>query len=283
MSKIEYNSNYFKLTYTIENNATHETIPFDYYYDTYALTFIIKGEGTCSVEGNTYTISDGDIIILSPDEIRSFKFKDAEYHERLSIYFCNAILSPFLEYDLPLMNVFRCRQLGLGNKYSINSFDSKRVMNIMEQIKSFVKKPVESINTARLHALIIQILFWLYDFSNFSKPYYVSKLKDTIVFETCEYIKKNLEKDLSMKSLQQKLFVSRYQLTKVFIRNMGITLTEYIERKRLNRVISLVANGEKIESASFQAGFNSYSNFYKKFIKYYGISPYKFFINASKK
>ncbi len=64
---------------------------------------------------------------------------------------------------------------------------------------------------------------------------------------------------------------------------MGITLTEYIERKRLNRVISLVANGEKIESASFQAGFNSYSNFYKKFIKYYGISPYKFFINASKK
>ena len=72
--------------------------------------------------------------------------------------FCNAILSPFLEYDLPLMNVFRCRQLGLGNKYSINSFDSKRVMNVMEQIKSFVNKPAEPINTAFGYMILVIFL-----------------------------------------------------------------------------------------------------------------------------
>ena len=282
MSKIIYNSVYFNLSYTIENEPPHETIPFEHYDETCALTFIIKGSGTCLVEGNVYTLSDGDVILLSSDEIRSFKFNDEGCHERLSIYFSDVVLSPFLEYDLPFMKIFRSRVLGFGNKYSIYSYNTERIMSIITEIKKFMVEQVEAVNTARLHIFVVELLFWIYDVGNSHLSHDVSRLNDRTVVEICEYIKKNLDKNLSLTFLRSQLFLSRYQLTKVFYRNMGMSITEYIDRKRLIYVNTLIVNGEKIESASYKAGFNSYSSFYKKFIKYYKVSPQKFFLNNNR-
>ncbi|MBQ6932952.1 MAG: AraC family transcriptional regulator, partial [Clostridia bacterium] len=55
------------------------------------------------------------------------------------------------------------------------------------------------------------------------------------------------------------------------------TVTEYIIQKRLIRVSELVLEGASLENAALSAGFNSYSHFYKMFIKYKGISPKQYF------
>ena len=79
--------------------------------------------------------------------------------------------------------------------------------------------------------------------------------------------------------LQNRFFVSRYQLTEVFRRSTGMTLTGYIIYKRLMFVKSLVRSGEGIENAAYKAGFNTYSHFYKEFKKRYATSPKKYFRN----
>lgn len=58
---------------------------------------------------------------------------------------------------------------------------------------------------------------------------------------------------------------------------MGMNLTEYVTRKRLRKAIALVMNGKEIENFAYKSSFNSYTNFYKKFIKYYNQSPQSFF------
>lgn len=277
MPKTEYNTMYFKLTHTIEETPPHPTIPYNYYDDTYGITILIRGEGTCSVEGNVYEIKDGDLMILSPDEIRSFKFSNHGYHERLSVYFSESVLLPFFEYDLPLMNIFRNRSLGLGNKYSFDGYETEQVRSIFDQLKKFIHKENDPINTARLHALIFQLLFWIYDSRHLGKSHEISSASNSVIFDVCCYIKNNLDKDLSYSTLQKLFWVSRYQLTEVFIRNMGMSLTEYIIRKRLNRAIFLIREGAGIEESAYNAGFRTYSHFYKEFVKYYKKSPRAFF------
>ena len=283
MSKTEYKASYFKVTYTVEEAPPHSTIPYDYYDDTCAITVLIKGRGICSVEGNQYPLSDGDMMLLSPDEIRSFRFEDEGYHERLSVYFSDSILLPLLEYDLPLVKVFHRRVLGIGNKCSFDDYESGRVRSIVEEMKKLATQDHDRINTARLHTLIFQLLFWVYDARRAGEAYDDSALGDSTAFEICKYIKNNLDKDLSYDHLQNALFVSRYQLTEVFTRNVGMTLTEYIVRKRLSKVISLVIGGEGIEAAAYKVGFHSYPNFYKKFVKYYKMSPQSFFKKQCKR
>ena len=277
MPKTEYNSTYFKITHTIEQTPPHSTIPYNYYDDTYCITILLRGEGTCSVEGNVYEIKDGDLMILSPDEIRSFNFDDNGYHERLSVYFSDSVLLPLFEYDLPLMNIFRNRSLGLGNKYSFGEYKTKQVISILDQLKEFVQKETDSINIAKLHTLIFQLLFWIYESHNLKKLHEMSSVSDSAIFNICCYIKNNLDKELSYNTLQKLFLVSRYQLTEVFVRNMGMPLTEYIIRKRLNRTIFLVREGAGIEESAYNAGFHTYSHFYKEFVKYYKKSPRAFF------
>ena len=89
-------------------------------------------------------------------------------------------------------------------------------------------------------------------------------------------ISANISK-LTYEHLQDKFLVSRYQLTEIFRRSTGMTLTEYILQKRLMKVISLVRDGTGIERAAFQAGFRNYSHFYKEFVKHKNISPQKYF------
>jgi AraC-like DNA-binding protein len=277
MAKTEYNATCFKLTHTIEEQPPHPTIPYDYYDDNYAITILIRGEGTCSVEGNVYEIKDGDLMVLSPDEIRSFNFDDNGYHERLSVYFSDSVLLPLFEYDLPLMNIFRNRSLGLGNKYSFGEYKTKQVISILDQLKEFVQKETDSINTAKLHTLIFQLLFWIYESHNLKKLHEISSVSNPTIFNICCYIKNNLDKELSYNTLQKLFLVSRYQLAEVFVRNMGMPLTEYIIRKRLNRTIFLVREGAGIEESAYNAGFHTYSHFYKEFVKYYKKSPRAFF------
>jgi len=279
MPKTEYNSTYFKLTHTIEEQPPHPTIPYNYYDDTYAITILIHGEGTCSVEGNVYEIKDGDLMVLSPDEIRSFKFTDHAYHERLSVYFSDSVLLPFFEYDLPLMNIFRNRSSGLGNRYSLSENNNI----IINQLKELAHKENNSINTARIHGLVLLLLFGIYDARDPQNPQEISAISSPVIFDICCYIKNNLDKDLSYNTLQNKFLVSRYQLSEVFVRNTGMSLTEYIIRKRLNRVVLLVNQGSGIEEAAYSAGFHTYSHFYKEFVKYYKKSPRNFFDNMNTK
>lgn len=279
MIKTEYHSTYFKLTYTLEEEPPHPTIPYHYYQDTYVLTILLHGKGTCSVEGNIYTLESGDLIALTPEEIRSFKFDNNGSHERLSIYFSDSLLLPFLEYDLPLMHIFRNRSLGLGNKYSFHTWETEKVTSIAAQLKTTVLLENNALNTAKLHTLIFQLLFWLYESRHLNSSYEPSSMSNSIIFDICCYIKNNLDQDLSYKMLQNHFFVSRYQLTVVFTRNVGMPLTEYIIRKRLNRVILLVREGAGIEESAYNTGFHTYSHFYKEFVKYYKKSPRAFFDN----
>jgi len=283
MAKTIYNGKLYRITHTIEVEGPHPSIPYDYYDDTFTITALLRGKGGCYVEGNYYPLSDGDIVLLGLNELRNFRFDQEGYHERVSIYFTSALLTPLWEFELPLLSIFRAHPPGCGNKYAAEDYEIEKVQQIFSELIQMTETGKDSLMDARIHLLLLQLLFLLYD-AHEKKSWTLPESKnDSMIMTICRYIHENLTENLTYRHLQEKFPVSRYQLTEIFQQNTGMTLTEYIIAKRLIKVCCLVRDGAGIEEAAFHVGFRNYSHFYKEFLKYYHISPRKYFANKHKK
>ncbi|WP_299455296.1 GyrI-like domain-containing protein [uncultured Microscilla sp.] len=93
-----------------------------------------------------------------------------------------------------------------------------------------------------------------------------------------DFIENNLEADLSLESLSKKAYYSPYHFHRVFSTIIGENLNQYVNRKRIERIASilLIRSDKSIKELAYIYGFNSESSFSRAFKKYYGISPTRF-------
>jgi AraC-like DNA-binding protein len=94
--------------------------------------------------------------------------------------------------------------------------------------------------------------------------------------EILTYVAANLGEDLSYKSLAVKFFLSEKALYKLFCREVGFTLTEYVTSKRIARAEAILLSGGTAAEAAEQSGFGDYSSFYRSFMRHVGVSPSDF-------
>ena len=93
-----------------------------------------------------------------------------------------------------------------------------------------------------------------------------------------DFIENNLDADLSLEYLSRKAHYSSYHFHRVFLTVVNERLNEFINRKRLERIASilLVEPNSTLKDLAYKYGFNSDNSFSRAFKKYYGISPTKF-------
>ncbi len=94
--------------------------------------------------------------------------------------------------------------------------------------------------------------------------------------EIIHFINQNLSGDLSLESLSQRFFTSKYHLLREFKKHTGYTLHNYISKKRLLTAKALLKGGMSINEVCSTCGFNNYSNFIRSFTNAYKISPKKY-------
>jgi len=279
-----WDGKYVKLAYTLEPDGPHLTPLEDHYGNFASITCLLHGSGTCFIEGKTYVMSDGDIILVATNELRSFHYNHGGYHERVSLYLSSTLLAPLWEYELDLWKIFNGHPPGTANKYSLNDPDALNVRHIILQLCHLAAQCGETLTPkedAQLHLLSVQLLFALNEFyerQGLPEPAYEN---DSVVWEICRYIHEHLSEDLSYESLQRALHVSRYYLSVLFRQNTGMTVTEFILQKRLIKVSELDSGGMCISKAAEASGFRNYPHFYKIFVKRKGVSPQKYYASEN--
>ena len=88
------------------------------------------------------------------------------------------------------------------------------------------------------------------------------------------YIEEHLSEDLSVRDLAGVCFVSADHLTRLFKKNTGMTVSEYIQDKRFRLAGELLSRGDlSVSMVSNAVGFGNYSYFTEQFKKYYGMTP----------
>lgn len=103
----------------------------------------------------------------------------------------------------------------------------------------------------------------------FSLKNYSSQIRKAI-----EYIRINLNQNLSLDSISAALYLNPYELSRQFKKETGETITEYINKTRTNEALYILENEDiSITEASYMVGYNDVNYFTKVFKKIKGITP----------
>ena len=88
------------------------------------------------------------------------------------------------------------------------------------------------------------------------------------------YIQKNLTRNIGRSEIAKALYLNPEYLSRLFKREMGIGLSEYLTQERMRLAQSLLKNTSfSISIIASRVGYVNFSHFAKVFKQEFGVSP----------
>ena len=98
-----------------------------------------------------------------------------------------------------------------------------------------------------------------------------------VVVTAKQYINAHLEDRITLDEVAAHVCVSPYYFCKIFKQATGMTLTEYVNRRRVERAKrKLLVPHARVTEVAYDVGYQSLSQFNRSFLKYVGMSPTQF-------
>ena len=230
------------------------------------MLIFISGDAEFRVEGAVYDLNPYDTVIASNYEMhRIIHHSDAPY-ERIVI---NIPVDFFADNNCEeFSGLFFNRAPGEHNLISGAAAENTYFKNACERLVHYAENGESDIVLNCVIIEMISILFKCRDKSAAENSCGNKYIRDVIL-----YINENLTGEINLDSISEHFFVNKSYLCRIFKKNTGYTVNRYITLKRLMYVRKLCTSGMPITAASVEAGFGSYSNFYKLYKKENGCSP----------
>lgn len=100
------------------------------------------------------------------------------------------------------------------------------------------------------------------------------KLNYSNVISQCiEFIEENIKSDLTPELIANKCGYSTFHFCRIFSIHQGITLMEYVKKRRLSLAAAKLFEGNRVIDIALEFGFDTHNGFSKAFKKEYGFSP----------
>ena len=91
-----------------------------------------------------------------------------------------------------------------------------------------------------------------------------------------EYIHEHYADELSLESLSQRFFISKYYLCHQFKELTGFSVGAYLINYRIRQACVFLRDGMSVQQAGEQVGFKNNAHFIRSFGQIIGVSPGKY-------
>ena len=262
MTLFQYSGPGITITHFLDTHP--QPAQFTMHTHTYAeVYFFLSGRGIFHIEGSTYPLSPGDILLMRPVEAHYIELDTTVPYERIVINFDPLLISQ-LDPEGSMLIPFYERKAGKRNLYRQGSDFEKRWEFLREMVNF-------NGNRATYLAYLILLLHSIsHDYRN-TPPQTAEQ--DTIEYRIIRYINKNLHEELTLQTLCDRFFISRAQLCRRFHKATGTSVGRYIGVKRLLAANQMISQGQKPTDVFSLCGYRDYSTFYRAYITYFGHSP----------
>lgn len=231
------------------------------------LFYFVSGRAVYHVEGSTYSLRPGDLLLIRPAEAHYIELDRTVPYERICLNFDTELFAA-LDPEMTLLRPLLDRELGKRNLYRLgNGSESRRYLDDMLGAKESRPEAVANL------ILLLRQLGKLFEQENAAPMQ-----PDTLEYRLIHFINENLEKELTIRSLCDTFFLSRAQLCRQFKKVTGTSVGRYVAVKRLIKARELILQGSKPTEVYSRCGYQDYSTFYRAYLQYFHYSP----INTSR-
>ena len=235
-------------------------------HDNYEILLFVKGDTRFIVEENVYNLKPYDVIVVKKNQLhRAFHNSPMHYHRIvLNILPTFFIENRCEEYE----NLFTSVTQDSGNKIEAEAVKRSGLYNVLMRIRDYSQNYQNSY-TPVVRAGIIEFLFLLNKIKLQPEP----PTRNMQLKEIIAYINNHFTEIFSLDDLAEKFFISKYYLCHTFHQETGLTVHQYLTKKRLLLAKELQTSDKTISEVAELVGFNSYSSFYRAYTNEFGMSP----------
>lgn len=94
-----------------------------------------------------------------------------------------------------------------------------------------------------------------------------------VISQCIEFIEENIKSDLTPELIANKCGYSTFNFCRIFNIHQGITLMEYVKKRRISLAAAKLFEGNRIIDIAIEYGFDTHNGFSKAFKKEYGFTP----------
>ena len=250
----------------------HDTRPADvevHHHDFYEIYFFLSGAVDYWVEGRTYRLRPGDLMLIHPMQLhRPIITADTAY-ERIVLWIDKHYLENLSPDGSILLSAFE------GGSVNIFRPSPLQRTELSGRLSALVRESYSKEPGANLCAKGI-FLQCLVEISRLSQR--TAKGKEEmpeLTAKVLSFISEHYNRELSLEQISDHFFVSKYHLSHQFSKDTGISIYRFILLKRLQAARQMLIDGKSPGEVYIECGFKDYSNFYRAFKAEYGISPRK--------
>lgn len=97
-----------------------------------------------------------------------------------------------------------------------------------------------------------------------------------IIQNSLDYIEDNLKTELAAGELAAMAGYSVFHFCRIFAEKTGMPVAGYIQKRRIDHALAEISSGRKAIEVVLEYGFETYSGFFRAFVRLYGCSPRRF-------
>lgn len=239
-----------------------------HHHDFYEIYFFLGGDVEYRVEGKSYRLQRGDLLLINPMELHQpMVMSGSKTYERIVLWINRDYL---VSQDIELSRCFAPAHKNLLRP------SREQFRGICVKIDNLIRERRDNAIGSEICAtgIFLQLMVELNRMAlqADSQGQEAQSLTEQVV----AYIGRHYREPLSLDGLAKSFFVSKYHLSHKFTQATGVSVYRYIVMKRLQAARQLLLDGYTPKDAFVQSGFGDYANFYRAFHRAYGVTPQMF-------
>lgn len=254
----------------------HPNAKFDYpvhYHPEYEINLVLHCTGTRVVGDSEEAFGESDLVMVGPSLPHAWKSEDSINHV-ITIQFSEDMLN----YPMIGKRIFTpIRQLLIDSAHGL-SFEGPEKDAIKSQIIELTR--MQGFQSVTTFLGILSLM------ANANRKKLVTNLyeqelgaasKSRRISKVCEYIDKNLDKELSLPEVAALVNMSDSAFSHFFKKRTGMSYINYVNNQRIAKACTLLADTTcSASEICYDCGFNNKSNFIRIFHKKKGMTPIEY-------
>lgn len=242
----------------------------------FKLVLCIEGDVYYTIRDQRFDPLPGDVLVAPRFTAYHSHSPGGKPYHRIVIWFTQELLDS-IDPSGNLRAFFE--QFDEPNSGALFHFHNTQQSEIFKQARLLVSerdysKPMGDAVSHSLAALILVGIYRAATTSRFERSEDESAAR--LVNAVIQHINKNLSNTLSLDSIADTFFISKFHLERIFKKKTGVTVHNYIIQRRLTLARRKLYSGAAPTSIYKSCGFTNYSTFYRAFQKMYNTTPKEF-------